>query len=118
MPILNYVLLFSHRTWSKPNILENTNQNPGDKGKNFIEIVNFHQIMDLNHECNICGKSFTTSGALKLHIKTLHEGKHKYKCDSCGKFFTTSGNLTNHIKAIHDAKRNFKCDLCKNSFVT
>ena len=53
------------------------------------------------YKCDSCGKSFSTSGSLKLHIKSLHDGQGDYKCDSCGKSSTTSGNLKKHISAIH-----------------
>ena len=69
-----------------------------------------------NYKCDSCGKSFTQSGDLNKHIKTLHEGQKNYKCDSCGKSFAQSGNLKIHIKTLHEGQRNFKCDSCGKSF--
>ena len=53
------------------------------------------------YKCNYCAKSYTESGNLKRHIKTVHLGQSNYKCDSCGKSFTTSEYLKTYIKTIH-----------------
>ena len=66
--------------------------------------------------CDSCGNTFTKSGDLKKHIKTIHEGQRNYKCDSCGKTFTESGNMHKHIRTIHEGQRNYKCDSCGKLF--
>ena len=53
------------------------------------------------YKCNYCAKSYTESGNLKRHIKTVHLGQSNYKCDSLGKSFTTSEYLKTYIKTIH-----------------
>ena len=62
----------------------------------------------IHKQCKTCGKSFSRSGELKKHIKTIHEGQRNYKCDFCGKSFTTSGHLKRHIKTIHKGQRNYQ----------
>ena len=52
-------------------------------------------------KCEYCGKSFTDAGALKKHIKCIHEGRKDFKCDSCGKTFSQSSNLRTHEKKVH-----------------
>ena len=85
----------------------------GDKGNLTQHVENVHQ--QTQYKYQICGKSFSKSGSLKYHIKTIHEGQRDHKCDSCGKSFATSGNLKKHIKTLHEGQR-FKCDFCKKYF--
>ena len=44
-------------------------------------------------KCKSCGKPFSTSASLKIHIHTVHEGHKDYKCESCGKSFSQAGTL-------------------------
>ena len=59
-----------------------------------------HQICkQKKYKCDSCGKSFTASGSLKIHISTIHEAQRNYKCDSCGKILhciRTSENTHQH----------------------
>ena len=90
------------------------------------------------YDCNSCGKSFTQSGYLKIHIKTtvilvenhslLQEfwtttseqfmEKKNYKCDSCGKCFTQLGSLKRHIRMVHEGQKNHECEFCEKPFPT
>ena len=72
-----------------------------------LHLKNYHQEGQRNFKCDACQNSFTESGSLKKHTKTIHDGQRNYKCDSCGKFFTQSGHLKNHITTIHDGQRNY-----------
>ena len=53
---------------------------------------------------------------LKIHIRTIHEGRKDYECDSCGKFFPTITRCNNHIKLVHEERKDHKCKLCEKSF--
>ena len=74
-------------------------------------IRNYHQEGPRNFKCVFCEKSYTQSGNLKTHIKTVHEGQRNYKCDLCEKCFTESGTLKIH-KEVHERQNNYRCDTC------
>ena len=43
-----------------------------------------------------------------------YEGQRNYKCDSCEKSFTQSGSLKRHIKTIHEGQKNTNVTLVEN----
>ena len=57
-------------------------------------------------KCETCGKTFTQSGSLKVHIRTVHEGQKNYECTMCSKAFGQSGDLSRHVKKIHGISKN------------
>lgn len=56
------------------------------------------------HHCPYCGKAFTQSFNLKLHVNT-HTGERPYKCDICPKTFTQRSNLNVHVNKSHKAQQ-------------
>ena len=71
-----------------------------------------------NHECDLCGKYFTTPKRLKNH-KILKHGKDKknLKCDHCDKEFLYECKLIDHIKVKHENYR-YKCDHCHKEYTS
>ena len=70
-----------------------------------------------NHECEKCGKTFSTLSNLKSHNDQVHEGKRKFACDKCEKTFTKKFNLNQHISTVHEGLKNFACHMCGKAFV-
>lgn len=67
-----------------------------------------------NHGCQYCEKKFKTSGALKIHLGSIHSvGNHstdhveKYTCKLCGKFLSPSG-FKAHV-LLHSGEKNLTC---------
>ena len=60
------------------------------------------------HQCDICLKSFKSSGILKDHKQFVHEGI-KLKCKLCD-FMGSKKAIHYHNNLVHNEK--FKCDYC------
>ena len=52
------------------------------------------------YKCEVCGKGFTQSGHLKIHIRAHTEPK-PFKCELCDKKFSTSAYVSKHIQTQH-----------------
>ena len=68
------------------------------------------------YTCNVCSAAFSSSGYLRVHMKT-HSGIRLFKCDVCAKSFKQSHVLKEHKKR-HSEMRLYKCDVCQKTFKT
>ena len=58
---------------------------------------------DAKHECDVCGKKFTSRGNLKMHLKTIHRvgDVMTFPCPSCSHVFKRKHHLQRHLKTVH-----------------
>ena len=52
------------------------------------------------YKCETCGKAFTQSSGLKVHMQR-HPGDLPFECETCGKAFSESGHLIRHCNKAH-----------------
>lgn len=86
--------------------------------RSFKEHQKTHQedFVKLMHECETCGKKFSTKYVLQYHIKSEHMGiKKSFICPTCGKSFTQKQSYTTHAN-VHMGLRPFVCEVCGVSF--
>ena len=69
---------------------------------------------DRKHECSTCGKTFSRSGSLAVHMR-VHSGEWPYECSTCGKAFSRSNNLAKHMR-VHSGERPYECSTCGKAF--
>eukprot|EP00953_Heterococcus_sp_UTEX-ZZ885_P008871 5265-Heterococcus_DN1.PRE.23 len=69
-----------------------------------------------------CAKTFTTTGHMQRHVKSVHEHIKDVKCTwkGCDQLFTDKGHMQRHVKAVHEQIKDVKCTWgeCKQLFAT
>jgi KRAB domain-containing zinc finger protein len=69
--------------------------------KSFNELATFKKHMAMHFgkwKCQTCQKNFSSSNALKVHTKTVHEGEKPYQCTHCIKPFAHKHLLARHFR--------------------
>lgn len=64
--------------------------------------------------CETCGKSYTTMGGLRMHIR-LHTG-HLYPCTKCEKSYVNQALLHQHLRT-HTREKTYECETCGKAFI-
>ena len=67
-----------------------------------------------HHNCEQCGKLFTTKGNLKIH-QTIHTEETPYHCHLCESKFKRNADLKQHQR-IHTGEKPYGCDECGKRF--
>lgn len=69
--------------------------------------------------CNECGKSLQSRNGLYVHLK-VHRGEKNHQCQMCGNKYVTSGELKSHMRHIHSSDKPFVCPFsgCRKAFVS
>ena len=53
------------------------------------------------HTCTDCGKQFTTNFSLSRHQVVHASDRERLHCNICDKTFSTTGNLARHMDGVH-----------------
>ncbi|GFY69052.1 hypothetical protein TNIN_162121 [Trichonephila inaurata madagascariensis] len=69
------------------------------KESNFMRHYHNHSEEKL-YTCEVCGKRFMRTGALKRHHR-IHTGEKPYECAFCGKCFLDISDRSKHVRRHH-----------------
>ena len=75
---------------------------------------------DAKYPCDVCGRKFTQSSNLRIHLRTYHNiGDVKtFQCNVCSKSFKHKVSLKSHLTLIHGLGdiKTFQCSECLKVF--
>ncbi|XP_073822629.1 uncharacterized protein [Musca autumnalis] len=65
--------------------------------------------------CPFCDRKFGQVGAMRQHVRGIHQDIKPYICDQCGRACKTLAALNEH-QLVHTDECPFECDVCKKRF--
>ncbi|KAJ2938661.1 hypothetical protein O0L34_g11988 [Tuta absoluta] len=80
-----------------------------------IHLSEVHGVKMLQLQCQICGKSFKTSGAHNVHVRRNHLMERNRHCQLCDMKFFDLKELEEHM-VTHTGSRDFQCDICHKRY--
>jgi hypothetical protein len=66
------------------------------------------------HVCEFCQKRFKTEEEMDTHRAASHQGPHPFTCGDCGKIFSNSTTLRVHVRNVHPSGDRAMCTLCSD----
>ena len=87
-----------------------------EKMSQVAEVIKKHG-QTKNHECQKCGKYFTSIKRWAQHMKSDHGDAKPFKCEFCNMGFVHSFDVQRHVDRIHGNERPFQCEFCEQTFV-
>jgi KRAB domain-containing zinc finger protein len=84
-----------------------------DDQRNFNRHVDNHN--GVRYPCLLCDFEATQAGALKRHVRNMHDKVKDFPCDECEKEFAQNAQLTIHHDYEHK-KLHWVCSSCGKGF--
>lgn len=83
-----------------------------------VHISTKHTGTNQEYQCTTCGKVFNRKDTLKRHFATTHQMLRNWPCKQCSRRFGQQAHLNTHVRTVHGKDRPHSCDQCPKSFGT
>lgn len=83
-----------------------------------VHISTKHTGTSASYTCSACGKAFNRKDTLKRHFATTHQRLRNWPCKQCSRRFGQQAHLNTHVRTVHGKDRPHVCDQCPKSFGT
>lgn len=70
------------------------------------------------HVCSECGVAKVTRTELLTHMRTHIQNLEKFPCPQCPQVFNHKNAISRHVKVVHEGVKRFACSYCPKRFGT